>query len=86
MRAQLTKAIEVGFINPVNLGIITFVDGPANEAEHADYDWGSAVVEALKNWKPIEWEGYGLDWSKTKTKDANPNSKNHADTFTYSRL
>jgi len=78
------KGIEAGFINAANIGFITFLDGPADEAEHADYDWGSAVIEALKNWKPVEWEGYGLDWTKkTKTKDANTDSQNRS---TYSRL
>lgn len=86
LRAQLIKAAEVGFINPVNIGFITFVDGPADEAEHADYDWGSAVIEALKHWKPVEWEGYGLDWSKANTKAANPHSQNHVVGSTYSRL
>ena len=84
LRAQLVKAIEAGFINDVNLGFITFVDGPADEAEHADYDWGSAVIEALDNWKPVEWEGYGLDW--TKKKGGNPNSQNHMVGSTCSRL
>lgn len=64
--------------------MVTFVDGPADEAEHADYDWGSAVIEALKNWKPVEWEGYGLDWTKT-SKDANPHSQHHA-VSPYSRM
>lgn len=85
LRAQLIKAAEVGFINPVNIGFITFVDGPADEAEHADYDWGSAVIEALKHWKPVEWEGYGLDWTKANKKDAK-HSQNHAVGSTYSRL
>jgi hypothetical protein len=66
LRVQLVKAVEAGFINAPNVGFITFVDGPANLAEHADYDWGSAVIDALENWKPIEWEGYGLDWTKKK--------------------
>jgi hypothetical protein len=86
LRAQLLKAAEVGFINPINIGMVTFVDGPADEAEHADYDWGRAVIEALKDWKPIEWEGYGLDWTKTKSKDVDPHSQNHTVGSTYSRL
>jgi hypothetical protein len=80
----LTKAVEAGFVNSVNIGFITFVDGPADEAEHADYDWGSAVLEALENWKPVEWEGYGLDW--TKKKDGNLNLQNHSVGSMYSRL
>ena len=80
----MIKAVEAGFINNVNIGFITFVDGPADEAEHEDYDWGSAVIEALENWKPVEWEGYGLDW--TKKKDGNPHSQNHTAGATFSRL
>jgi hypothetical protein len=64
LRTQLSKGVDIGFIHPDNLALVTFVDGPDNEAEHADYDWGTAVIGALNNWKPGGWEGYGLDWTK----------------------
>ena len=84
MRVQLVKGTEIGFITgAVNTGFINFIDGPAEEAEHADYDWGSAVTEALENWKPVEWEGYGLDW--TGKKDGDPNSQDHTVESMYSR-
>jgi len=84
LRAQLVKAAEAGFINAPNIGFITFVDGPPDEAKHADYDWGSAVIEALENWKPVEWDGYGLDW--TRKKDGNSSSQVHSFGSMYSRL
>lgn len=65
LRALVKQGIASGFIHPQNEGLITWIDGPADRAAHADYDWGAEVVRVLDAWRPNGWTGYGFDWSRT---------------------
>ncbi|KIL69637.1 hypothetical protein M378DRAFT_156869 [Amanita muscaria Koide BX008] len=63
LRQLINTAIDHGFIRPENTRLITFVDGPADFAEHLHYDWGTAVLDALDNWTMGEAVPM-FDWSK----------------------
>ncbi|KAJ7581506.1 hypothetical protein C8J56DRAFT_960237 [Mycena floridula] len=65
LRQLIQGGIEAGFITPKNKDLITFIDGPESHAEHEDYDWGAAGVNAIDNWKggiapPL------FDWSENQ--------------------
>lgn len=64
LREQIHKAIEAGFIREENFSLVTFVDGPVDLSEHITFDWGSAIVRVLDEWKPSEWKGFGFAWNK----------------------
>jgi hypothetical protein len=63
LRQQIISGIEAGFIKEENLNLVTFVNGPADLEAHATFDWGNAVINALNEYKPTEWKGFGFDWS-----------------------
>ena len=63
LRQQIIKGIEAGFIKEENMNLVTFVNGPPDLDEHATFDWGGAVVNALEDHKPTGWKGFGFDWS-----------------------
>jgi len=50
LRLLIQNAVDSGFIRGSNVGIVTFVDGPADRAAHETFDWGAAAVAALDNW------------------------------------
>lgn len=64
LREQIRKAIEAGFIREENFRLVTFIDGPVDLSEHVTFDWGSAVVRVLDEWKPSGWKGFGFAWNR----------------------
>lgn len=50
LRDLIRDAIREGFILPQNEGLIRFVDGPTDHAEHASFDWGKAALDVLDEW------------------------------------
>ncbi|KAI0311505.1 hypothetical protein OF83DRAFT_1150621 [Amylostereum chailletii] len=50
LRDLVQGAIRRGFIRPDSESILVFVDGPADHAEHATFDWGAAGLVALEGW------------------------------------
>lgn len=66
LRELITMAVTSGFIQPTNVGLVVFVDGPADLSEHLTYDWGAHALEALQRWKKPEGfpTGYNWDWEK----------------------
>ena len=50
LRQMIKNGIEAGFIQPYNESIILFVDGPADRAAHATFDWGKAALDAIDEW------------------------------------
>jgi hypothetical protein len=50
LRALVQGAIGAGFIQARSEGIIVFVDGPTEHAQHAAFDWGAAALAALEGW------------------------------------
>ncbi|THH16940.1 hypothetical protein EW146_g3775 [Bondarzewia mesenterica] len=50
LRAMIQRAVSDGFIQQHNEHLIVFVDGPADQAEHETFDWGSAALTALDGW------------------------------------
>lgn len=65
LRLLIKRGIESGFIPSKNERLVTFIDGPADHAAHADYDWGADVARTLEAWMPNPWTGYDYDWSRT---------------------
>jgi len=64
LRDLIHTAIESGFIPKTNVGLITFVDGPSDISQHDSFDWGAKAIEAIEEWKPPSWSGYGFKWTK----------------------
>jgi len=50
LRAMIQTAMNAGFIRAGGDELALFVDGPADHAEHASYDWGATAVELVENW------------------------------------
>ena len=65
LRELIRTGVREGFIAPQNENLVTFVDGPADVAQHGDFDWGAAALEALDGWQPVRRETY-YDWTKRK--------------------
>ncbi|KIK54552.1 hypothetical protein GYMLUDRAFT_48684 [Collybiopsis luxurians FD-317 M1] len=63
IRQMILRAIEDGFIQPFNVKLITFVDGPEDLELHEQYDWGTAALKAIEGWKKGEHKAF-YDWSK----------------------
>ncbi|QRV86641.1 lysine decarboxylase [Ceratobasidium sp. AG-Ba] len=57
LRQMVQTGIQAGFIKPQNASLVKIVDGPV------DGDWGKAVTEALRTWKPEEGAGYKWSWT-----------------------
>ena len=51
LRTLVQGAITKGLIRPDSEALLTFVDGPADYAKHATFDWGKAALEALEGWQ-----------------------------------
>lgn len=49
----MQNGIQSGFILEKNRSLLRFVEGPENYAEHENFDWGKAAVEALNTWEDI---------------------------------
>ena len=63
LRLLVKSAQDIGYIKPENTHIIVFVDGPADHADHEDYDWGRALLDAFDNWSEIQGPPM-FDWSR----------------------
>ncbi|CAE6436970.1 unnamed protein product [Rhizoctonia solani] len=60
LKLLIENGIREGFIKPANASLVTILDPPA------DSDWGQAVVQALRTWKPDDGAGYKWNWSQTQ--------------------
>ncbi|KAH9934979.1 uncharacterized protein B0H18DRAFT_979270 [Fomitopsis serialis] len=56
------------FHHPTNANLVRFVNGPADHAEHEDFDWGKAALDVLEKWTFPERTHF-YDWSKMKSVD-----------------
>lgn len=65
LRQLVRNGVREGFILERNEKLILFVDGPEDHADHEDYDWGKAALEALDSWQAEHREIY-YDWTKRK--------------------
>lgn len=63
LRLLINSAIKGGYIKPENAHIVVFVDGPADHAEHDDYNWGRALLDAFDNWAEVQGPPV-FDWSR----------------------
>ncbi|PIL30573.1 hypothetical protein GSI_07273 [Ganoderma sinense ZZ0214-1] len=53
LRELVRNGIKSGFILEKNEQLLRFVEGPKDHAEHENFDWGKAAVEALDTWENI---------------------------------
>ena len=74
LRQLVRNGVEEGFILAQNEKLILFVDGPADPAEHDNFDWGKAALEVLDNWQ-AEHRSVYYDWTKRKGEDAEDGDK-----------
>ncbi|KZV75159.1 hypothetical protein PENSPDRAFT_624921 [Peniophora sp. CONT] len=51
LRTLFKSSIASGFIRKDGDALVIFIDGPAEHAEHASYDWGAEVVKHIESWK-----------------------------------
>lgn len=65
LRGLIKGSIEAGFIKPSSKRLVIFVDGPADQSEHASYNWGKAALEALDSWKTGD-NAPLFNWTKTE--------------------
>ena len=65
LRALIRNGIENGFIVEKNEKLIKFVEGPEDRAEHENFDWGKAALEALDTWENIASSHY-YNWHLRK--------------------
>jgi len=66
IRALIQNAIGDGFIRPVGMGLIRFVDGPLDYSLHESFDWGKALLEEIDSWKDDPSYSLGFNWTKPK--------------------
>lgn len=64
VRALIQGAIRDGFIQPVGVELIKFVDGPSDHSLHESFDWGRALLEELDSWKSDPSHSLGFDWTR----------------------
>jgi len=64
LRELVRNGIEAGFIPEANAALLVVVNGPDDLALHDTFDWGSAAIKALEEWKPPVWAGYGFKWEQ----------------------
>ena len=51
LRALIEGGIKSGFIRAASRNLAVFVDGPADLAQHTQFDWGQATMKALEEWE-----------------------------------
>ena len=66
VRALIQGAIRDGFIQPVGVDLIKFVDGPSDHSLHESFDWGQALLDQLDSWKGDPSYSLGFDWTNPK--------------------
>lgn len=64
IRALIKDAIDDGFIQPVGINLVRFVDGPSDHSLHESFDWGKALLEELDAWKCDPSYSIGFDWTR----------------------
>jgi len=77
LRLLINTAVERGYIKPENGHIVVFVDGPADYAEHDEYDWGRALLDAFDNWSEVKGRPM-FDWSRRLGEEITENGKLNA--------
>ena len=65
LRELVRNGIKSGFILEKNEQLLRFVEGPEDHAEHEDFDWGKAALEALDTWEDIASSHY-YNWHLRK--------------------
>ncbi|KAE9398314.1 hypothetical protein BT96DRAFT_994939 [Gymnopus androsaceus JB14] len=68
LRKMIQNALNDGFIQPYNVRLVTFVDGPEDLDEHESYDWGTAALRAIDDWKKGKANAV-YDWTKQNQLD-----------------
>lgn len=63
LRDMIKMGIRSGFIPAEHEELFVFIDGPQDHDCHKAYDWGSSVIDTLKNWRKPDL-GQPYDWSK----------------------
>ncbi|KAG9086305.1 hypothetical protein FS749_003733 [Ceratobasidium sp. UAMH 11750] len=58
LRQMIQIGVRAGFIKPQNASFVTILDAPS------DGDWGAALLEALRTWKPDAGAGYKWTWTE----------------------
>ncbi|KAG9125229.1 hypothetical protein FRC07_008496 [Ceratobasidium sp. 392] len=58
LRQMIETGIQAGFIKPQNASLVKIIDAPS------DGDWGKALLEALRTWRPDEDAGYKWSWKE----------------------
>lgn len=66
VRALIQGAIRDGFIQPVGVDLVKFVDGPSDHSLHESFDWGQALLDQLGSWKGDPSYSLGFDWTRPK--------------------
>lgn len=64
IRSLIQGAIRDGFIQPVGVNLVRFVDGPSDHSLHESFDWGKALLEEIDSWKGDPSYSLGFDWTK----------------------
>ena len=65
LRELIKNGIKHGFILEKNLQLLQFVEGPADHAEHEDFDWGKAAIDALDKWQAVSASHF-YNWTLRK--------------------
>ncbi|KAM5542634.1 hypothetical protein V8D89_003595 [Ganoderma adspersum] len=65
LRELVRNGIKNGFILEKNAQLLRFVEGPEDHAEHENFDWGKAALEALDAWENIASSHY-YNWHLRK--------------------
>ncbi|KAG8678789.1 hypothetical protein FRC09_019543, partial [Ceratobasidium sp. 395] len=58
LRQMIQTGIQAGFIKAPNASLVKIIDVPS------DGDWGKALLEALRTWRPDAEAGYKWSWSE----------------------
>jgi hypothetical protein len=66
IRGLIQAAIKDGFIQPTNVDLVKFVDGPSDHSLHDSFDWGKVLLEAIDSWKGDPSYNIGFDWTRAR--------------------
>lgn len=66
IRTLIQGAIRDGFIQPVGIELIKFVDGPSDHSLHESFDWGKALLDELDSWRDHPSYKTGFDWTRPR--------------------
>ena len=66
IRGLIQAAIKDGFIQPTNVNLVKFVDGPSDHSLHDSFDWGKVLLEAIDSWKGDPSYNIGFDWTRAR--------------------